>query len=67
MSIWTHIFMVWTYTYDCATKFSRENVGEWHMGDGDVHQIDRPDRRYPAPILAADPSFYFVYEWHPAR
>jgi hypothetical protein len=40
----TLIFTVWINTYDCATKFSRENVAESHMGDGDVHQIDRPDR-----------------------
>jgi hypothetical protein len=63
----TLIFMVWTNTYDCATKFSRENLGESHMGNGNVHQIDRPDIWYRAPSRAADPSFYYVCEWNPRR
>jgi hypothetical protein len=60
-------FAIWTKSYDCDKKMSREDSMETHWVDGSVHALNLSNGRwYPKPENpAVDPSFDFVCGWKP--
>ena len=61
-------FTIWTNSYDCDKKMSREDSMETHWVDGSVKTLDlsKNPKWYPAPEnRAADLSFDFVCGWEP--